>query len=144
MENTKICGICKVPHPTTSEYFASRKLKSGKTILQGNCRCCQKDYRKKHYEKNLVKYKNKAVIYRNKTVKDFEDFKSKLSCEKCGEKRHWVLDFHHMDSSIKEENLSRLIRSGSKKRVEEELKKCIVLCANCHRDLHYYKKASFA
>ena len=145
MEDNKTCGICKISHPATPTYFASRSLKSGKVILQGTCRKCQKEYRKKHYETNLKKYKDKASEYRKKTIEAFEDFKSGLCCQQCGENRHWVLDFHHLDSSTKDKDLSLLIRSGSKKRVEEELKKCIVLCSNCHRDLHYIeKKASFA
>ena len=37
----------------------------------------------------------------------------------------------------KKDSISILINTASKKRVQEELEKCIVLCSNCHRDLHY-------
>jgi predicted HNH restriction endonuclease len=46
-----------------------------------------------------------------------------------------VYDFHHIDPSIKEEGIGTLINKGWK-RLEAELKKCIVLCSNCHRIEH--------
>ena len=64
------------------------------------------------------------------------DLKMSLKCIKCGESRHWVLEFHHRDPSKKEGSISRLLRGGSKKKVLEEIKKCDVLCANCHRTRH--------
>ena len=33
-----------------------------------------------------------------------------------------------------------LIKQSNKLKVIEEIKKCIVLCSNCHRDLHYQEK----
>jgi len=57
-------------------------------------------------------------------------------CQKCGYKKCLVaLDFHHLDESTKDFNIS-----GSHCRkwetLKEELDKCILVCANCHRELH--------
>jgi DNA-binding CsgD family transcriptional regulator len=46
-----------------------------------------------------------------------------------------ALEFHHLDPSIKDYNISRLW-SYSWEIVEKELDKCVLLCANCHRELH--------
>lgn len=56
-------------------------------------------------------------------------------CQLCGyEKCMGSLDFHH--TSDKEDELARMW-SRPWKMIEVELKKCILLCANCHRELHY-------
>lgn len=52
-----------------------------------------------------------------------------------GEDRWWVLDFHHTSPDEKEGSISNLVDSPNK--LEKELEKCIVLCSNCHRDLHF-------
>lgn len=52
----------------------------------------------------------------------------------CNEKCPYVLDYHHID---KGDPVSRSIGYGSIKKVEEEINKCIVVCANCHRKIHY-------
>lgn len=52
---------------------------------------------------------------------------------KCNE----ALDLHHIDPSIKEMSFGA-IRASPKSwiKISEELKKCILLCANCHREIH--------
>lgn len=134
--NKKICSLCKLNLPETEEYFASRKLKT-KITFQACCRSCHKEYRKIHYEANKQKYVDKAKKYRAKSVEWFQKLKSTLSCEICGDTRFWVLDFHHIDPLQKEGNLSNMVRSVSKDKILKELKKCKILCSNCHRDLHY-------
>ena len=56
----------------------------------------------------------------------------------------WVkfvcLDFHHIDPSKKEGNIAKIITSISRKFLLSELEKCIVLCTNCHRKVHYNEK----
>ena len=136
---TKKCGICEEELPATSEFFASRTLKT-KIILQGNCRKCQKEYRKKHYENNKDKYIQKARVYNKKVSDWFDEYKSNLTCSNCPESRWWVLDFHHLDPSEKEYSLGHLKSQGSKPKLLKEMAKCIVLCSNCHRDLHYQEK----
>ena len=56
-------------------------------------------------------------------------------CEKCGyDKCAAAMDFHHKDPSKKEFTIGT--KNIGFKRLSEEIKKCILLCANCHRELH--------
>ena len=56
-------------------------------------------------------------------------------CEKCGYDRYdGALEFHHIDPSQKDIKLSSTRRGW--KKVKEEIDKCILLCANCHREEH--------
>lgn len=57
-------------------------------------------------------------------------------CSSCGyNKCIQALDFHHTDPSIKDGDFSNS-RSWSDKRFFTKLDKCILLCANCHKELH--------
>lgn len=136
---TKKCVTCKKELPKTIEFFATRTDR--KTLYyQSNCRDCQREYRKIHYEKNKKKYIDKAVTYKRKVSDWFKEFKKELSCKGCGDDRHWVLDFHHKDPNEKENMVSTLVNKGSKIKLLEEIEKCDILCANCHRDFHYKEK----
>lgn len=58
-------------------------------------------------------------------------------CSICGyDKCKEALDFHHLDSTQKEFNLSdrNLILDWTL--IKKELDKCILVCANCHREIH--------
>jgi 5-methylcytosine-specific restriction endonuclease McrA len=58
-------------------------------------------------------------------------------CEKCGYNRCIeALEFHHKSGLDKEFGLSERGYARSWKRVEKELEKCVLLCANCHRETH--------
>ena len=58
--------------------------------------------------------------------------KSTLGCARCPERDPRVLDWNHIDRKTKSANISKLM-TGSLERLIEELLKCEVLCANCHR-----------
>lgn len=62
--------------------------------------------------------------------------KELTGCFMCGyNKCGAAIDFHHVeDRSFR---ISATTFRGMTKRVEEELKKCILLCANCHRESHH-------
>jgi len=47
------------------------------------------------------------------------------------------LDFHHVNPGEKERGLNKIVNTHNKKLILEEISKCIVLCANCHRKEHF-------
>ena len=65
-----------------------------------------------------------------------QDIKKRSKCAICGDSRWYVLDFHH--TTNKAFNISQQIRRNcSFEYLKKEISKCIILCANCHRELHY-------
>ena len=53
-----------------------------------------------------------------------------------------ALEFHHLDSSQKDFSISEKGYTRSWLKVREELDKCALVCANCHRELHASHAAS--
>ena len=96
-----------------------------------------KEYSKK-YSKNVLAPKRKVL---KKKAVDFLGGK----CSKCGyNKCMAALDFHHKqkrENHHKENDISVMITALKHWEViKKELKKCILLCANCHRELHEAEK----
>ena len=59
-------------------------------------------------------------------------------CEKCGyDKCIAALNFHHLDPNEKEFGLAQNGTVHTWEEFWEEAQKCIVLCANCHAEIHY-------
>lgn len=87
----------------------------------------------KELEKQKKRTRNNTA---SSTIRNFvEGFK--IPC-KCGESDPCALDFHHKNSEDKLFTLSSAAYKGrSFKEIEEEIAKCDILCANCHRKLHF-------
>jgi hypothetical protein len=130
----KTCCACLKSLPT--DKFATR-YRRGKIEYQSRCKSCQSTYRKNHYEKHKDKYVLKAAQWRQKERGFIQDLKSELGCRYCGENHPACLDFHHRDSSEKSYTIGKKAGAVSRKSIEFELSKCDVVCANCHRKLHW-------
>lgn len=130
----KRCSVCGELKPL-SEFALNRARKDGHAC---DCKACRKKYRDQHYQDNKEYYKSKARAYKAKKQQEFDELRKTLKCSKCGEDRFYCLDFHHIDPLDKEAEVTKLIESPRK--LKEELKKCIVLCSNCHRELHYKER----
>ena len=90
------------------------------------------------YKNNANKVKNEVTIRKKELRQWFNDYKSTKCCSECGENCIVCLDFHHIDPTDKEMDPTMMIHRGwSRERIMNEISKCIVLCANCHRKLHY-------
>jgi hypothetical protein len=64
-------------------------------------------------------------------------------CEKCSYNRCVAaFDFHHIDPTKKLFNVNTSCKKGFTTEVKEELDKCMLLCATCHRELHYFYQDS--
>ena len=74
------------------------------------------------------------VKRRNRFRKLANNYKLLCGCKKCGYKDNaYALEFDHINPSKKLESISHLINKGrSKKIIKDEIRKCRVLCANCH------------
>lgn len=71
----------------------------------------------------------------------FLEYTSLLSCQQCGENDIAALDFHHRDPAAKELLLAQAVHNGwSIQRILQGIKKCDVLCANCHVRLHAFQR----
>jgi len=95
------------------------------------------EYSRKYYENNKEKHKALAKANRAVGKARWSLFKGSLKCSKCGFSHTAALDFHHTDPSEKENLVSKLVSNGCYAAAMEEVQKCIVLCANCHRVHHY-------
>jgi hypothetical protein len=98
----------------------------------------QKLYSKKYYEKNKKEIIKKHLAHKRGIAKRFAEYKATLHCTRCGQNHPATLDFHHVEKSKDNVHLHLLVRGGHFwKRIMQEVDKCVVLCANCHRIHHY-------
>ncbi|MFA5368967.1 MAG: hypothetical protein WC303_03130 [Candidatus Paceibacterota bacterium] len=137
---TKYCYKCKCDK-SINDFHKNPTKKDG---LQTMCKDCRKKYHKNHYDCNKEIYKDKAKKYKKSIMEWFIEIKKDLKCSKCGEDRYWILDFHHINPNEKDIDVSSLLNTANKKRILNEIKKCTVYCANCHRDLHFQERQNNA
>lgn len=100
-----------------------------------------KEYQRKWYANNKNKQIAKTKQRRLELTEWFKEFKLTQSCVKCSENHPATLDFHHLIPANKHKNIAILVNSGvSILTLQKELNKCICLCSNCHRKLHWDEK----
>ena len=126
----KVCSRC------TTEKLTSEFRKDNSTVdgFQHCCKLCRREYDKSNY---IRKY---GVRSRQRSRKRHADINVRLRQYKlqhpcsCGENNPVCLDFHHTDNN-KEFGVSSS-RNRSWEIILKEIKKCVVICSNCHRKLH--------
>ena len=97
----------------------------------------QSESSRKHYLKNRTRRIADKIARKLRNVKFVHEYKRSHPCI-CGESEPCCLDFHHLDPSKKFYLVGRMAHHGfGLDRILEEISKCIILCANCHRKLHY-------
>lgn len=59
------------------------------------------------------------------------------SCCVCGYSKYYgALEFHHIDPTLKDFTIANSARKVLNNKIKEELDKCILLCSNCHKEIH--------
>lgn len=89
------------------------------------------------YQSNKEKVLKSNREYKKKKRKEWAEFKSSFSCVNCKINHPAVIDFHHIGE--KEKAVSKFIQDGQYSKAYKELDKCIPICSNCHRILHWEK-----
>lgn len=87
---------------------------------------------KKYYEADKQYYKDRARE-RTKRLRILVDSAKNIPCMDCGIKYpSYVMDFDHRENKI--ENVSGMVSRGvAVSKILEEISKCDIVCANCHR-----------
>ena len=84
-----------------------------------------------------AEYMRMAVKRRRKKLREMARGSRGNKCAVCGyDKCQRALNFHHIDPSKKEFDLASRGLTRSWKKIEEEIKKCVLVCANCHAEIH--------
>ena len=79
--------------------------------------------------------KARKTLRRSLNSEYIKQYKEMSSCLKCPEARAVCLEFHHKDPATKKFAISEG-RRQSIQAIDDEIAKCVVVCANCHRILH--------
>lgn len=95
-------------------------------------------YRREWYARNRDHAKARVSSRRVALKQWMRELKQTLKCSTCGEDHPACLQFHHKDPTQKEMSLAAALRSGwGLDKIRSEIRKCTVLCANCHFKHHY-------
>lgn len=111
----KTCCKCKIEKDESEFYY-----KKSENRYESMCKSCLHSYQINRW----IQRKKEAITYKGGC------------CSICGyDKYYGALEFHHTDPNTKEFDWSKL-RLHSLNRIKTELDKCILVCSNCHRELH--------
>ena len=111
--------------------------------LQTSCKSCKKNFDSKYFQSTKEKAAIRKKDYKRIARQWVWDYLKQHSCVDCGEKDPVVLEFDHQGG--KRLAVSEMIGGGySLISIGEEIGKCEVRCANCHRrktakDFNWYK-----
>lgn len=130
---TRNCSVCG-PQPVDQFVFKNKS----KGILQSMCKLCSSKYKHEWHKRNKVTH-NARIHLNNKVAideiqKKICDYLSSHPCIDCGESDIVVLEFDHIDPSSKTMAIALLMRRSHKwETILNEIEKCVIRCANCHR-----------
>jgi hypothetical protein len=134
----KKCTHCKITKEV-GEFSLDGKYVNGSSRYKSWCKGCHKLFDKKHYSTTGGKFQKAHVAKWCKEKFDLiNEIKNNEKCCVCKEPDSVCFDFHHIDPSTKKFSISRgRTRSSiTFPSFKEELIKCVILCANCHRKFH--------
>ena len=80
----------------------------------------------------------KAKAKRAELKSRVDNIKKRGECSVCGNEDHRVLEFHHRDPTQKKFSIVKAVHNRySLNALQKEIEKCDLICANCHRVIHY-------
>jgi hypothetical protein len=126
----RLCPRCNKPGPFSKKTAG---------LKHTYCKECQRQYQREHYAANRSSYIDKAQRRKVALRGALNDLKRKPCADCGGIFNPWQMDFDHVRGT-KVENISKIIGNGSSRLLREELAKCEVVCANCHRQRTYLRK----
>lgn len=113
----KHCKICN-NILDISKFYTNGLNKKNQPKYKPNCKSCEYKETKKRFSSILI------------------ELLGEIKCSICNyDKCLKAIEFHHIDPSKKERTISHML-NYTKEKIKKELDKCIMVCANCHREIH--------
>ena len=151
----KICAFCKKDYVSKissqrycsqqcREYFWFQK-RNGRPPIQFlkeiECRYCKKYFKRTRIQ-TIYCSKECHQKYINTTIRRDKKLAAISmmggACSRCGYSRCLkALEFHHLDRKTKKYNMAKMFVHRGMEEIKEELKKCILVCSNCHKEIEY-------
>jgi hypothetical protein len=129
----KMCGRCREVKPIDA-FCWRRKVRGQRDNL---CRPCRSDYHREHYLANKQRYVDQArarkQALRLERTAYLLDYFATHPCADCSEGDPVVLEFDHLDAEDKSFNIGQALSYRRWQTILDEIEKCEVVCANCHR-----------
>lgn len=125
MSNKEIkLRVCKRCNERILEYKAKKYCKI----------CKEKNYKEAGYRSSV-----KRMIRNREFIKNYKKDKK---CQMCGYKKYpEILDFYHQNAESKDIGINILMKTLKPLDViKKEIEKCILVCPNCHRELHLIER----
>jgi hypothetical protein len=124
----KKCSMCQVLKP----HSAFAKATATKDLLQRGCKECKAA----QYQRNKGKYKEGSRTSRLNRYKKLSKIKDK-PCMDCKIKYGpYIMEFDHVRGE-KIASIADLLQRASWQAILDEIDKCDLVCANCHRQRTY-------
>lgn len=125
--DVKRCSTCREIKPL-AEYNRRTAAPYGH---QPACRACNAAYHRANWHRHMAQIKARAERRRAAARAFVIEYLREHPCVDCGEADIVVLEFDHLRD--KRANVGSLIGTSEIWRIQEEIAKCEVVCANCHR-----------
>ena len=130
----KVCCKCKVEKPIEEFNFRNRLA----NLRHRYCRECGKQFTRTHYKRNKSQYIARSMRANVERRQYLQQVKSR-PCADCGvQYPYYGMDFDHREGEEKLFEMNR-VSYVSMRAVKQEIEKCDVVCANCHRERTYQR-----
>lgn len=148
------CRFCKaekqrtVPREKQQQYQNAWRSKNRESVNQKSRErhATNPEFRRastRRYRERYPERARESGIRQRQTRREWlAAIKAERGCARCGIADPRVLDFHHNEAESKELAVSQLVVRASWQAVLDEVAKCEVLCANCHRITHAEQAAT--
>jgi hypothetical protein len=131
---TQVCARCRRELAFSEFNFKDRKRGKLHTLCRGCSRTYFRGYYTQHREKYVQRSRLKNAAERQNYRERMLAFLRSHPCVDCGEADPIVLQFDHKDPETKSSNVGDLLRRRvAWAKIEAEIGKCVVGCANDHQ-----------
>lgn len=109
------------------------------------CKLCWSSYTREYRQRpGVMKKAQRRDRQRKRDLMEWSHGKKRDNCLDCKRKFNpWQMQFDHRPGTVKVASVSDMVMRGfAKKKIEQEIEKCDLVCASCHADRTYQRRVA--